>query len=140
MEGMRVYMPNILVVDDSSDSREPLMRLLRLQGHGVSAASDGIEALEAIGQRVPDLILLDVMMPNMDGLTFLKHLRRNPGHKNLPVIIVSAMTDDQTMKQCSELGVRSYLTKARFTFPQLMARVTEALTPPPAMQAHHWPA
>jgi CheY-like chemotaxis protein len=133
-------MPNILVVDDSSDSREPLMRLLRLQGHGVCSACDGIEALEAIERHAPDLILLDVMMPHMDGLTFLKHLRRDPGHKDLPVIIVSALTDDQTMKECTELGVRSYLTKARFTFPQLMARVTEALHPPPTMQIGLWPA
>ena len=136
-------MPKILVVDDSSDSREPLMRLLRLQGHGVTSAGDGVEALEAIERNAPDLILLDVMMPHMDGLTFLKHLRSDPGHKNLPVIVVSAMTDDQTLKQCTDLGVRSYLTKARFTFPQLMARVAEALNPPPTMQvpqARHWPA
>jgi CheY-like chemotaxis protein len=64
-------MHHILVVDDSSDSREPLVRLLRLQGHGVSSAADGFEALQAVSQHLPDLSLLDVMMPHMDGGTFL---------------------------------------------------------------------
>jgi len=137
-------MPNILVVDDSSDTREPLMKLLRLYGHGVSAASDGVEALHAIEEHTPDLILLDVMMPHMDGLTFLQHLRHGQSPKKVPVIIVSAVTDERVVKKCTELGIHCYLTKARFTFPQLLARVAEVLGPTtggggaaPTMQ---WPA
>jgi CheY-like chemotaxis protein len=140
-------MPNILVVDDSSDTREPLMKLLRLYGHGVSAAADGLEALHSIEEHAPDLILLDVMMPHMDGLTFLKHLRDHQSLSKLPVIIVSAVTDERVVKKCTDLGVHSYLTKARFTFPQLLAKVAEALNPgsgpnggggapPPTMQWH----
>ena len=133
-------MSQILVVDDSSDSREPLVRLLRLQGHGVSSASDGLEALHSVSQHVPDLILLDVMMPHMDGITFLKHLRSDPSLKNLPVILVTAATDERLLHECSSLGVNTCLTKSRFSFQQLLSRVSDALSPGPRMQGPDWHA
>ena len=133
-------MSQILVVDDSSDSREPLVRLLRLQGHGVSSASDGLEALHSVAQNVPDLILLDVMMPHMDGVTFLKTLRSDPALKNLPVILVTAATDERLLHECSRLGVNTCLTKSRFSFSQLLARVSDALTHPPQNPTPAWHA
>jgi adenylate cyclase len=140
MEGTDVPMHHILVVDDSSDSREPLVRLLRLQGHGVSSASDGYEALQAVSQHPPDLILLDVMMPHMDGVTFLKHLRSDPALKDLPVILVTAATDERLIHECSRLGIKGCLTKSRFSFSQLLSRVSEELAHHPKAQSPTWHA
>ena len=71
-------MSSILVVDDMAVFREPIAASLRLAGHQTQCAADGEEALRMVRQRRPDLILLDVSMPKMDGITFLKRLRAEP--------------------------------------------------------------
>ena len=79
----------ILVVDDHAATREPLAKLLRFQGYETAVAADGAEALEAVRERRPDLVLLDLLMPGMDGVTFLNEAARELGGADLPVIVMT---------------------------------------------------
>lgn len=116
-------MSKILVVDDHGDTRNPLVRLLQMEGYSVEGAADANEALAAAERLDPDLILLDLMIPPMDGLTFLSLLRGNPKNAQTPVIVVSGLSDAQTISKARELGVKEHLVKTQFTTEQLMGAI-----------------
>jgi two-component system sensor histidine kinase/response regulator len=116
----------VLIVDDSDQVRALLKRVLQDEGLLVRMASNGVEALAAISETPPDLALLDVMMPVMDGLSTLKQLRSQPGTAELPVIMVTALdTVDQVVRGL-EMGANDYLTKP-IQIEVLMARVRTQL-------------
>lgn len=104
-------MPMILVVDDHEEIREALAEILEEEGHEVMQAVDGLDALEVIAETLPDVILLDIAMPGMDGLEVLRRLKDKPESANLPVIMVTAQGDRQNMVKAVQLGVRDYVTK-----------------------------
>ena len=116
-------MCTILVVDDHPVTREPLARLLRYEGFETACAANGVEALASVGASRPDLILLDVMMPKMNGVEFLDALRRNPAAGAIPVIALTGVLDPNHLARLGELGVVDVMTKARFTVEQLLERV-----------------
>jgi CheY-like chemotaxis protein len=116
-------MAMILVVDDHDDTRKPLLKLLQLEGYTAIGASNAFEALAAAHRATPDLILLDVMIPPMDGLTFLMRLREDPKGRAIPVVVVSGLSDPQTIARAKELGVREQLVKTQFSTEELMAAV-----------------
>src|SRR5436190_20549175 len=120
-------MHTILIVDDTDSARELLARLLRKQGYQTVCAADGLEALAAVESHRPDLILLDIMMPVMDGVEFLRHLRHDPQRSGLPVIAVTACSDSATLKRMSELGVFDYMIKSKFSITTLLDQVKSAL-------------
>jgi len=116
-------MCTILVVDDHPVTREPLARLLQFEGFRTTCAANGVEALAAVGLARPDLILLDVMMPKMNGVDFLGHLRRDAAGADIPVIGLTGVFDSHQIARLRELGVADVLTKARFTVEQLLVCV-----------------
>ncbi len=116
-------MGTILVVDDHAETRRPLVRLLQLEGYQVQGAGNAFEAIGLFNQAIPDLILLDVMIPPMDGLTFLMRLREDVRGRDVPVIVVSGLSDAQTIARARELGVREHLVKTQFTPQQLLEAV-----------------
>jgi len=116
-------MATILVVDDHADTRRPLVRLLQLEGYTVTGASNALQALAAAQHAPPDLILLDVMIPPMDGLTFLMRLHEDAKAREIPVVVVSGLSDPQTIARAKELGVREHLIKTHFTAEQLLDAV-----------------
>jgi response regulator RpfG family c-di-GMP phosphodiesterase len=117
---------DILVVDDTQLSLQILRATLRQLGHGVRVAVSGEAALAAVGRAVPDLILLDVMMPGVDGLAVLHILKADAITRDVPVIMISAMDDPGGIVQCIEDGAEDYLTKP--PDPVLLrARVNAAL-------------
>jgi len=81
---------NVLVVDDDPDMREIMQRTLQSAGYQVSVAVDGAKGLISIAQDPPDLVVLDLMMPEMDGFEFLHHLRREPRYSDIPVLVATA--------------------------------------------------
>ena len=81
----------ILVVDDDTDSRHALADVLQDEGYDVAEAENGLEALREIDRESPDVVLLDLMMPVLDGWKTLQIIRRTPRHKDLPVVVVSAV-------------------------------------------------
>ena len=101
----------ILIVDDNLANREMLGRRLEREGHRVQLAAGGREALELLrGQRV-DLVLLDVMMPDMDGYEVLQQLKADAALRDIPVLMISAVDEIQSVVRCIELGAEDYLPK-----------------------------
>lgn len=119
----------ILVVDDHADTVKPLIRLLQQEGYTAIGASNAFEALGAAQNSKPDLILLDVMIPPMDGLTFLMRLREDPAGRAIPVIVVSGLSDPQTVARAKELGVREHLVKTQFSPDDLLNAIKRNLRP-----------
>jgi CheY-like chemotaxis protein/phosphoribosyl 1,2-cyclic phosphodiesterase len=117
---------HILVVDDEADGRELAALALRQDGHLVTEAHGGAEALAAIAARIPDLVLLDLMMPQPDGLAVLRALRSSPATASLPVIMVTASDDDQSTRVGFERGADDFVMKP-YSMPQLAARVRACL-------------
>jgi adenylate cyclase len=103
--------PLILVVDDVADNVEILQMRLEAQGYAVATAADGVEALQKIRELVPDLVLLDVMMPKLDGIETLKRLKADPSLPFIPVILVTAKADATDVVAGLESGGDDYLTK-----------------------------
>ena len=105
-------MSKVLVVEDSPASREVVMRILRREGYNVVGAANGVEGLDAVEMEDPDLVLLDVMMPEMDGLTMLEHLREDAVHRDLPVILLTALSDEQRLQRARQLGAQHVVNHA----------------------------
>jgi adenylate cyclase len=103
--------PLILVVDDVADNVDILQMRLEAQGYAVATAADGVEALGKIRELLPDLVLLDIMMPRMDGVETLKRLKADPSLPFIPVILVTAKADATDVVAGLESGGDDYLTK-----------------------------
>jgi DNA-binding response OmpR family regulator len=103
-------MPRIMIIDDDPDFQEFLSMFLELEGYQVSAAFDGVSALEKIDADSPDLILMDVLMPQMDGFEVALNLLAR-GKNAPPVIFVSALGDDAQIRRGLALGAVHYITK-----------------------------
>jgi class 3 adenylate cyclase/CheY-like chemotaxis protein len=116
----------ILVVDDNEMNRDLLSRRLQRQGHMVATAENGKQALEQLKIQAFDLILLDVMMPEMNGFQVLEHLKADPSLRYIPVIIISALDDLDSVVRCIELGAEDYLFKP-FNPVLLKARIGACL-------------
>jgi CheY-like chemotaxis protein len=125
-------MPTILVVDDQPICREPIAASLRLAGFGTVCAGNGQEALWLLQKEQPDLVLLDVAMPVMDGITTLRKIRENPEFANLPVIMLTAATDQRYMEQVAPLRPADYMLKSHFSLQELLSRVKRHLPAPMA--------
>ncbi|MCX6969733.1 MAG: SpoIIE family protein phosphatase [Verrucomicrobia bacterium] len=117
---------HILIVDDNDSNRALLERQLVRQGHKVTGAADGREALDFLASQSCDLVLLDVMMPVMDGFTALCELKKSPGIRHIPVIMISALDEIESVIRCIEAGAEDYLPKP-FNPTLLRARIGACL-------------
>ena len=117
---------HILVVDDHPDALTLIVRALEDDQYTVSKAASGPEALRMIDEHIPDLVVLDYKMAGMDGLAVMKTLRAKPETQSLPVLMLTAMTDEPSTRAAFEAGVTDYVTKP-FSIPQLTARVHACL-------------
>ena len=120
-------MRRILIVDDNEDMRMMLGNFLSLAGHETVFAANGWEALLTLEHTPVDLILLDLMMPGMDGQTFLRILREGQRQRHLPVIIVTALDYGHEAASLGRLGVESFLTKNEDLLNRLLTVVDGAL-------------
>jgi len=123
-----VSMRRVLIVDDSDDTRMMLGNFLGMAGHETVFAANGWEALLTLDNTHVDLVLLDLMMPGMDGGTFLRILRQSQRVPNLPVVIVTALDYGQAQNELNRLGVDSYLMKNEDMFNKLLGVVEGALS------------
>jgi class 3 adenylate cyclase len=116
----------ILVVDDNETNRDLLSRRLTRLGHDSIMAENGRQALDTVQDHHFDLVLLDIMMPEMNGYEVLERLKADPQQQHIPVIMVSALDDIESVVRCIELGAEDYLFKP-FNPTLLKARVTACL-------------
>nr|WP_026354168.1 Hpt domain-containing protein [Massilia niastensis] len=107
----QVQRPTVMVVDDSVTVRRVTQRLLEREGYLVVLAKDGVEALELIGQQAPDLMLVDIEMPRMDGFDLTRHVRGNEATQQIPIIMITSRTADKHRNVALGLGVNAYFGK-----------------------------
>jgi sigma-B regulation protein RsbU (phosphoserine phosphatase) len=117
---------SILIVDDEELNSEGLARHLRRHGYVVTAVKSGEEAIDLLGDRRFDLVLLDIMMPGMNGLDVLKFLRRVDSLLDLPIIMVTARGESEDIVEALELGANDYVTKP-LNLPVVLARIRTQL-------------
>jgi CheY-like chemotaxis protein len=101
----------VLVVDDEASTREMVTSALKLEGYETMSAADGVMALEILSRCQFDAVVLDTVMPRMDGLTVLRTLRSDPDHADTPVLVVSGLADISHLERAVEAGASGYVTK-----------------------------
>lgn len=105
------FLPTIMVVDDSLTVRKVTSRLLEREGCEVLIAKDGVGAINLLRENMPDVMLVDLEMPHMNGFELIKTVRNNPDTKNMPIIIISSRTADKHRQMADKLGVNGFLGK-----------------------------
>jgi CheY-like chemotaxis protein len=103
--------PTILVIDDDPVIQKLLSVNFEMEGYRVVTASDGVEGLAQVGVAKPDIILLDVMMPRMDGLAVARKLKSDPATKGIPIVLLSAKAQSTDIQSGLEAGAEDYVTK-----------------------------
>ncbi|MDH5360747.1 MAG: response regulator [Gammaproteobacteria bacterium] len=101
----------VLVVDDNEMNRDVLSRRLQREGYVVSTAEDGSKALSMLSKEKYDIVLLDIMMPDMDGFETLRNMRTEASSKEIPVIMLTSVNEMDDVKKCIGLGANDYVLK-----------------------------
>ena len=118
---------SILVVDDSHTTRHIEQIILEAENYNVSTAIDGIDALEKMKEHRFDLVISDVKMPRMDGFVLLHNMRHKDELKDIPVIMISSVFEDDTLEKATKMGAQGYIVKSDFERESLTAKVKELL-------------
>lgn len=119
-----------LIIEDDLFTREMYQMQFEKSGYNVVASSDGIQGLVSIFEEDPDFVLLDIILPKMDGVTLLSELRKKEKEqKTIPraVIMLTNLGRESIMQRCMDLGATGYIIKARFTPKEVVSRVEELL-------------
>ena len=119
-------LPTALVVDDSLSARRALAQVVRDAGYDVRTAKDGIEAVDIIDKKTPDILLVDMEMPRMNGMELTAHVRANPDTSDVPVIMVTSRSTEKHREQASAAGVNVHLTKP-FSEDDLLDHISKLL-------------
>ncbi|WP_424681540.1 Hpt domain-containing protein [Frateuria sp. YIM B11624] len=118
--------PLVMVVDDSITMRKVTGRVLERHDYEVATAKDGVDAIEKLHDRVPDLMLLDIEMPRMDGYELATHMKADPRLRDVPIIMITSRTGDKHRQRAFDIGVDRYLGKP-YQEVELLAQIAEVL-------------
>ena len=121
-------MAKILIVEDDKFLRELIARKLTAENYQISEAIDGEEGLKKIKEEKPDLVLLDLILPGIDGFEVLSRIKEDPSLASIPVIILSNLGQREDVERGMKLGAVDYLVKAHFTPNEIIEKVKQALT------------
>jgi len=124
---MNKYNALIMVVEDDEAVRRALLTGLQKKGFQTCFAVNGKEALEVVKEKNPDLILLDIIMPIMDGVTFLERFRKDEQNKNMPIIILTNLNDARQLDYALSKGAKDYLIKSDWKLSDLVTKIKERL-------------
>lgn len=117
----------ILVVDDEPDLLELVRDTLEMAGYTVITASDGEEGLKSITEESPDLVILDIKMPKIDGMEVLERVRKNPLLNELPIIMLTSLKGEGIIREAKEVGANDYIVKP-FNQIDLLNRVKRVIS------------
>jgi CheY-like chemotaxis protein len=126
--------PRCLIVDDSVSVRQAMEQLMQDTGYEVSTARDGLDALGAVQRHRPDIVLVDLEMPRMNGLEFTSALRNQPATQGIPVVMITSRFTEKHRRLALEAGVSAFLTKP-YSEDQLLSTMEGLLAGPVAVQA-----
>lgn len=124
-------MNTILIADDNTIFRQVMEVALKARAYAIQTTTNGQETLDAIAAATPDLLILDVAMPVLDGMAVLRQLRADARYASLPIILMTAMTERDCLDREPDLPVQACLTKSRFSLAELVKTVQSLLTPMP---------
>lgn len=113
----------VLIVDDNADQGRPLALILRYSGYEADFVTSGEEALSHVRQNQPDLMIVDLMMPGMNGFEVLRSLRTNPSTEQIPVVIYSACSDEQEIARARREGANEYWVKVSMRIEEIQRRI-----------------
>jgi two-component system phosphate regulon response regulator PhoB len=119
--------PKILVVEDETFLVKIYAVKLKKEGYDVSIANDGEQAVKLAEELKPELILLDLILPKMNGFEALERMRANPVNKETPLIVLSNLGQEEDIKRAEALGADDYLVKANFSIQDIVAKIRETL-------------
>lgn len=117
----------ILIIEDEPAQATTLDLAMKKAGFETIIANDGAEGLEKVKEGVPDLILLDLVLPKIDGISILKYLRANEATSKIPILILTNLASGETVKEVFEAGGTDYLVKTDYTLEQLTHKVEDML-------------
>ena len=120
-------MPKILVIEDEGIIIDLLQKKLEKEGYDVEVARDGEEGLRKIKEIWPDLILLDIEMPKLNGFGVMEEINKNPALKRIPIIVMSEAGGSFELKRARELGARDWIIKIEFDLPQIINKVVQQI-------------
>jgi DNA-binding response OmpR family regulator len=128
-DGVQKLNIKVLLVEDDAFLREICSKKLVKEGFTVYEALDGEQALNSVGKVIPDIILLDIILPAIDGFQILHQIRENPNKKvaTAPVIMLSNLGQDDDIKKAMEMGANDYLVKAHFTTEEIVEKIKKTL-------------
>lgn len=121
------HTPTILIVEDEAAILYAMQAKLRVAGFQVVTADDGEKAWRFLETMLPDLIVLDVVLPKIDGLELLKRIKNDERLQHLPTVIVTNLTDDETRKRGLELGANDFIIKVEYNLDEIALRIQKLL-------------
>jgi chemosensory pili system protein ChpA (sensor histidine kinase/response regulator) len=121
--------PTVMIVDDSLTVRKITGRLLAREGYNVATAKDGVDAMEQLQEAVPDVMLVDIEMPRMDGFDLSRNVRADSRLKRIPIIMITSRTADKHRAYAKEIGVNVYLGKP-YQEEELLAHIASFVQKP----------
>ncbi len=119
---------SILIAEDDTFLANAYRMKLKKAGYKVTIARDGEEAIKKVKEEKPDLILLDLVMPNKDGFETLEALKKDAKHKDVPVVITSNLGQKEDIEKCKKLGARDYIVKSDIALEELVGKIEEYLS------------
>src|SRR3989338_11160967 len=120
-------MPSIVIVEDDAFLAQMYASKLTLEGYRVSIAPDGERGWQMIERERPDLVLLDILMPKMDGFAVLEKIRRSMSTQNIPVILLTNMSQKKDVERGLALGANDYLIKSHFVPTEVLGKIRKIL-------------
>lgn len=123
-----MQVPKILIIEDDPYVQRMYKRMFSFKEYDLQIASEGTQGITSAMQFKPDLILLDIMLPGMNGLEVLEKLKNDEQTKNIPVLMLTNLGDELSIEKANQLGADSYMVKADFTPQQVIEAVDKRLT------------
>lgn len=118
----------ILIVEDDNFVRELYQHAFERRGFETKVAEDGEKALKVVKETKFDTILLDIMLPKVDGIEVLRRIKEDPSTKNIPVVILSNLGQDEIIKRALEVGAKAYIVKSLYTPEQVVEEVRSVIS------------